>query len=146
MFNNIVVGADDSATARRAVAAAAELASLSGGELHIVSAFSSATFSARAFAQAAGTSEFAYLSTESTVDALLQSLSFIASEHGLNPTLHGVKSAPAEAIIETAEKVDADLVVVGNLGMKGMRRVLGSVPNTVAHGAPCSVLIVDTSE
>jgi nucleotide-binding universal stress UspA family protein len=40
--------------------------------------------------------------------------------------------------------VKADLIVVGNKGMKGVRRVLGSVPNSVAHGAHCSVLIVDT--
>jgi len=29
--------------------------------------------------------------------------------------------------------------------MKGARRVLGSVPNDVAHHAPCSVMIVDTT-
>jgi nucleotide-binding universal stress UspA family protein len=28
--------------------------------------------------------------------------------------------------------------------MKGAGRVLGSVPNSIAHHAPCSVLIVDT--
>ena len=39
-----------------------------------------------------------------------------------------------------------DLIVVGNKGMKGVRRVLGSVPNSVAHGAACSVLIVDTTD
>jgi nucleotide-binding universal stress UspA family protein len=36
-------------------------------------------------------------------------------------------------------------IVVGNKGMRGARRVLGSVPNSVAHLAPCSVLIVDTT-
>ena len=42
--------------------------------------------------------------------------------------------------------VKADLVVVGNRGMSGMKRfILGSVPNKIAHHAPCSVLIVDTS-
>jgi nucleotide-binding universal stress UspA family protein len=30
--------------------------------------------------------------------------------------------------------------------MKGARRALGSVPNTVAHGANCSVAIIDTTE
>jgi len=40
--------------------------------------------------------------------------------------------------------VKADLIVVGNKGMRGARRVLGSVPNSIAHSAPCSVLIVDT--
>jgi len=37
---------------------------------------------------------------------------------------------PADALISIAEAVDADLVVVGNRGMTGVKRfVLGSVPN-----------------
>jgi len=35
-------------------------------------------------------------------------------------------------------------LVVGNRGMLGSRRFLGSVPNAVTHHAPCSVLIVET--
>jgi nucleotide-binding universal stress UspA family protein len=45
-----------------------------------------------------------------------------------------------------ATRVDADLVIVGNKGMRGARRVLGSVPNSIAHKAPCAVLIVDTTK
>jgi nucleotide-binding universal stress UspA family protein len=37
------------------------------------------------------------------------------------------------------------MIIVGNKGMQGARRVLGSVPNKVAHHAPCSVLIVSTA-
>ncbi len=51
---------------------------------------------------------------------------------------------PADAIVRVADQIGADLIVVGNKGMKGVRRVLGSVPNSVAHQANCSVLIVDT--
>ena len=36
------------------------------------------------------------------------------------------------------------LVVVGNKGMSGVRRFLGSVPNKVAHEVPSDVLIVKT--
>jgi nucleotide-binding universal stress UspA family protein len=35
----------------------------------------------------------------------------------------------------------ADLILVGSKGMQGARRVLGSVPNSVTHGADCSVLV-----
>jgi nucleotide-binding universal stress UspA family protein len=35
------------------------------------------------------------------------------------------------------------MIVVGNRGMQ--RRLLGSVPNTVAHKADCSVVIVKTT-
>jgi nucleotide-binding universal stress UspA family protein len=49
------------------------------------------------------------------------------------------------AVCEVASTVDADLIVIGNRGMTGARRVLGSVPNSVAHHASCSVLIVETN-
>ena len=35
-----------------------------------------------------------------------------------------------------AEEQQVDLIVVGNKGMKGAKRILGSVPNAVAHAAP----------
>lgn len=39
--------------------------------------------------------------------------------------------------------VRADLIVVGSKGMQ--RRIIGSVPNSVAHGADCAVLIAKTN-
>ena len=53
---------------------------------------------------------------------------------------------PADAILDTAEEQNADLIIVGNKGMTGAKRfLLGSVPNKVSHHAPCSVLIVRTT-
>ncbi len=140
MFNVVVVGADGSPTARRAVEAAAEVAARSKGALHIVTAFEAKN------AVGAMPAEYANVNLETDADALLQTLSFIGKNHGVETTVHSSTGDPAEAIIKYAEKVGADLVVVGNRGMKGVRRVLGSVPNSVAHGAPCSVLVVDTTE
>ena len=40
---------------------------------------------------------------------------------------------PSKVLVELADKHDADLLVIGNKGMK--RKVLGSVPNTVSHKA-----------
>jgi nucleotide-binding universal stress UspA family protein len=39
----------------------------------------------------------------------------------------------------------AQMIVVGNRGMTGAKRVLGSVPNYVSHHAPCDVVIVRTT-
>ena len=50
---------------------------------------------------------------------------------------------PAKTLVQLAEECNADVLVIGNKGMD--RRVLGSVPNTVAHKAPCSVLVVKTT-
>jgi nucleotide-binding universal stress UspA family protein len=46
-------------------------------------------------------------------------------------------------LVSLAEASGADLIVIGNKGMH--RRVLGSVPNTVTHRAPCSVFVVKTT-
>ena len=46
-------------------------------------------------------------------------------------------------LVELAESNSADILVIGNKGMQ--RKVLGSVPNTVSHNAPCSVMIVKTT-
>ncbi|HEX5937479.1 MAG TPA: FAD-dependent oxidoreductase [Actinomycetota bacterium] len=55
-----------------------------------------------------------------------------------------VEGDPAQRICELAEAEDVQLVVVGNKGMSGVRRFLGSVPNKVAHEVPSDVLIVKT--
>jgi nucleotide-binding universal stress UspA family protein len=141
MFNVVVVGADDSPTARRAIEAAAEIVRMSGGVLHLVTAFEIKTQSDSSLP-----SEFRNLGTDGEAEAALQSLSFVAKNLGVDPVLHLVAGDPSAAIVATADKVNADLIVVGNRGMKGARRVLGSVPNSVMHGANCSVAVIDTTE
>src|SRR5690349_12197680 len=55
-------------------------------------------------------------------------------------------SDPAEAIVRACEQERADLVVVGNVGMRDRTEfLLGSVPNRVSHNARCSVVIVNTA-
>jgi len=141
MFNMIVVGADDSLTARRATEAAVELAIMSSATLHIVSAYDKSTVPPGDLV-----SEFRNTGHTSGGEALLQALSSLAESKGIVPYVHSVYGDPVDAIISTANRVRADLIVVGNKGMKGVRRVLGSVPNSVMHRAYCSVAIVDTAE
>ena len=50
---------------------------------------------------------------------------------------------PADILCQHAAEQSADLLVIGNKGMQ--RRILGSVPNSVAHKAPCSVVVVKTT-
>lgn len=52
---------------------------------------------------------------------------------------------PAQAIVEAAEEQDADVVVVGNVGMSGRKEfLLGNVPNRVSHNSRRTVIIVNT--
>ncbi len=54
-----------------------------------------------------------------------------------------VKVGPAKMIIlEEAEKLGIDLVVVGSHGRHGVRLLLGSTANAVLHASKCDVLAV----
>jgi nucleotide-binding universal stress UspA family protein len=89
--------------------------------------------------------EVRYSLSAHPADELLASLAELARAWSLDPVVHAAAGQPAEALTGVADREAADLIVVGNKGMKGARRVLGSVPNDVAHRATCSVLIVDTT-
>jgi nucleotide-binding universal stress UspA family protein len=141
MFDVVVVGADDSPTARRAVEAAVELVLMSKGALHIVTAYDAKSKSVKKLP-----GEFRNKNRDGKTEAALQDVSFIAKNLGVEPVLHMEAGEPAEVIVRVADIVKADTIIVGNRGMKGVRRVLGSVPNSVAHEANCSVVIIDTSE
>jgi nucleotide-binding universal stress UspA family protein len=51
--------------------------------------------------------------------------------------------SPDSRIVETAESIGADLIIVGSHGYNRWERLLlGSVSDSVVHHAPCSVLVV----
>jgi nucleotide-binding universal stress UspA family protein len=56
-----------------------------------------------------------------------------------------IVGAPVNALLHLADEVNADLLVVGNLGVGTVAgRLLGSVPDTVARKAKVDILIVHT--
>jgi nucleotide-binding universal stress UspA family protein len=56
-----------------------------------------------------------------------------------------IVGAAVDALVNLAEEVDADLLVVGNVGLDTVAgRLLGSVPATVARRAKIDILIVHT--
>ena len=57
-----------------------------------------------------------------------------------------VDDDPAAAIVGAAEEAEADVLVVGNVGMSGRKQfLLGNVPNRVSHTASSVVVIVNTT-
>jgi nucleotide-binding universal stress UspA family protein len=152
MFRSIVVGTDGTASAAKAVLGAAQLAASQGGStLHIVTVQKPLSTTAIAAADLASAAPVAAETNweeeiRGELDRLLAQASEEAGEAGGQLTIetHARFGNPAEVLCEIAEHLDADLIVVGNRGMQGGRRFLGSVPNTVSHHAPCSVLIFDT--
>jgi nucleotide-binding universal stress UspA family protein len=150
MFRTILVGTDGSDGATLAVQEAAELASVCpGATLHIVTVQKPMAANAVASAElATATPVGVELEWEEEVrDELEHMLGGLADRFGtdtLTIETYARFGAPAEVLCDMAAHLEADLIVVGNKGMQGGRRFLGSVPNTVSHHAPCSVLIVDT--
>lgn len=146
MFTRIMVGTDGSDTASQAVKQAIELARLSGAQLGIVSAYSSSS-ARRAQPDPGAPADVEYeLGPRGDVNVVLDAAAAEAKAAGVEVQTHAVEADPADAILNVAEETKADLIVVGNKGMTGARRyLLGSVPNNVAHHAPCSVIIVRTT-
>lgn len=144
MYKTLVVGTDGSDTANRAVQTAASLAKDWGATLHVVTAFKTgasgmgeATGAALADSGAGGG-----IRREAAEQIIERAVASWAE--GVETRAHAVSDQAADAILTTADSVGADLIVVGSKGMQGARRVLGSIPNSVAHGANCAVLVVKT--
>ncbi len=56
------------------------------------------------------------------------------------------KGSPYEIIVDTARELGADLIVMGKLGRRGIKRILlGSVAERVIEFAPCPILLSDGS-
>ena len=143
MFKTIVVGTDGSETADRALLQAMEMARLTGGRLHVVSAYAPAAARVTGV-QGAEAAEYS-VGSDFKVEAVLERAGVEARSQEVEIESHAPKGDPADAILSVAKQVDADLIVLGSRGMQGARRVLGSVPNKVSHHAPCDVLIVQTT-
>src|SRR5699024_3508583 len=56
----------------------------------------------------------------------------------------GVEGEPGEALVREAEKIDADIIVVGNKRVQGPARILGSIARTVASEANYDLHVVQT--
>jgi nucleotide-binding universal stress UspA family protein len=137
----IVVGTDMSSRSGGAVTVAAELADAMGATLHLVSACPMPTV-------AMGPEAVVIPDHGEVLDSTKADLENLASDlrrRGLSVEIHTPLGDAADALCSVAETVDANLIVVGNKRMKGAARLLGSVPNRVAHKAPCSVLIAHTA-
>jgi nucleotide-binding universal stress UspA family protein len=147
VFNRIVVGTDGSETASEAVRQATELAKMSDARLDVVSAYEPIPRQRLQEEQRQAPGDVQYeISPREDVNLALDSAAGAARNQGLEAQTHAMEGDPADAILDVAEEIKADLIIVGNKGMTGARRfLLGSVPNKVSHHAPCSVMIVQTT-
>jgi nucleotide-binding universal stress UspA family protein len=142
MFSKVAVGTDGSETAGEAVREAVELARRYGAELVLVSAFQDPEPGPLDRREASVELQWAFSPTARLKEILARTEAEVRRE-GIECSTLAEPGDPAEVIVRLVEESGADPLVVGNKGMQ--RRVLGSVPNTITHKAPCSVLVVKTT-
>jgi nucleotide-binding universal stress UspA family protein len=140
----VAVGTDGSGTAAKAVESALDLAERYGARIVFISAYQPVDEHRlrREKREAPQDVQWA-INPEEDVDATLRAAEELAEERGLAWVSEAAMGEPADVLLRLAKKHDADLLVIGNKGMH--RRVLGSVPNSVTHGASCSVFLVKTA-
>ena len=145
MFSTIVVGTDGSEDATRAVEVAAELAAAGvTPTVHVVTAYHPLSLSELRRLSTELPEEFRpLLHSHVGVDATTAAARRILDGAGVEATYHEVDGYPVDALLEMAERADADLIIVGSRGEGMAKRLLhGSVSTAVFHHASCAVLVV----
>jgi nucleotide-binding universal stress UspA family protein len=140
----IGVGTDGSDTAKKAVDFAMDMAERYQAKLVIASAYKPVSEDRIRKERVDAPQEVMWsINPTEEVDATLRAVEEQAGERGLSYVSEARNGDPADVLCDIAADYDVDVMVVGNKGMD--RRILGSVPNTVSHKAPCSVMIVKTA-
>jgi nucleotide-binding universal stress UspA family protein len=144
MLNTVAVGTDGSDTAAKAVDFAIDLAEKYGARLVVISSYRPVGEDRLAHEQREAPEEIQWsINPTEDVDEALSDAEEKAHARGLETTTVASEGQPADVLCRYAEEQSADVLVIGNKGMH--RRILGSVPNSVAHKAPCTVVVVKTT-
>ena len=140
MGDIVLVGVDGSETALSAARRAAAVAAATGARLHVVTAC------ARRDVSVVGVGGDQWvIDTLDDAGATAAHVAASLGMEGLDIEVSAGEGKPHEVLVDTAKALGATLIVVGNRRMQGVGRVLGSIANSVAHSAPCDVLIVKTT-
>ncbi len=139
-MERIVVGSDLTARSGAAVHLAADLARAQQAVLHLVTACRPPVVAGAA--EVVPVPDHRKMLATARLD--LEAMAVNLRKTGLDVETHVCDGEPSHVLCEVARTVGAELIVVGNRRMQGPARLLGSVPNRVAHHADCNVLIART--
>jgi universal stress protein A len=144
LLNSVLVAFDFSETSKHALSYGRNLARAFGGRLHVFHvADVISTSAAQFYPDGPGDPE-----AKARQLALAQIRDLLAAE-GIDVAAPEVRVSPdpADAIVNYAKEVHADIIVVGTHGRSGVSRLLmGSVAEHVVRAAPCPVLVVRPRE
>ena len=148
-YRTVVVGTDGSDSSLRAVARAGALAGAAGATLVVVCAYLPTDGDDRDLARAQDTlGDEAYQVTGSTP---AENTASAAADQARRAGAHDVRAvavagSPVEVLLDVVRRESADLLVVGNRGLNGVKgRLLGSVPADATRRSDVDVLVVHTT-
>lgn len=143
-YGTVLVGTDGSDTAERAVEDAARLAGSTGAALVVTCVYGEPNPEELDFEE--DYSDGWHVTAVIQAEDLVVRAREIAARVGVRSEGRTVaSSSPGQAIIDLADEIGADVIVVGSVGLTGAKRfVFGSVPGYVMHHAGCDVLISRT--
>jgi nucleotide-binding universal stress UspA family protein len=146
-YESVVVGSDGSATAELAVQSAAEVAAAHGARLVIVTAYKPHGNEMARQSTVPEDVRWALTDVSQAEDRVRHGRLLAASAGVMRIVTHAVAGSAADVLLDAAETFAADLIVLGSKGLtRSTRAALGSVAASVAHHAPCDVMIVRTTD
>ncbi|MET9255391.1 universal stress protein [Streptomyces sp. NPDC003717] len=146
-YRTVVVGTDGSKSSFAAVEGAARLAAACGAELVIACAYLPMQGPELARAQdQLGAEAYQVVGSAPAEDTLRTAGDRARAQGAVDVRSVAVQGEPVAALVRVAQENAADLLVVGNRGLRSLAgRLLGSVPADVARKAGLDVLIVHTT-
>lgn len=136
-MRKILIGYDGSPESERAIDRTADLAIAFGAKVVVISVARPLTPASRGIGPVDPTDPL------EEHDALVAQASSRLAVLGIPSEQVTALGPPARSIVEAAEEHAVDLIVVGSRDLTAIQRLLsGSVSASVAHHAPCDVLIV----
>ena len=144
-YQTVVVGTDGSDSSLRAVERAGSLATGPDSKVIIATAYLPTPDDTHAADQLKGEG-YKMHGNAAIYDNLRDAARRAKAAGAANIEERAIVGAPVDALVELAEEVGADLLVVGNVGLNTIAgRLLGSVPANVARRSKTDVLIVHTA-
>jgi nucleotide-binding universal stress UspA family protein len=146
-YKVVVVGTDGSASSFRAVDKAAEIAAEAGAKLIVASAYEPHDEHHSGEPDQL-TGENYRTQGDAPIYGMLREASDRARAAGVKDVEERpVAGAPIDVLVELVDQVNADLLVVGNVGANSIAgRLLGSVPRAVSSRAKTEVLVAETTD
>jgi nucleotide-binding universal stress UspA family protein len=148
-YRTVVVGTDGSESSLRAVARAGALAGATGATLVIACAYLPVEADDRETARAQdalGEDAYQIVGSHPAEDTVRTAQERAAAAGAKDVKTLAVQGSPVEALLDVVKRENADLLVVGNRGLAGIKgRLLGSVPADATRRSQVDVLVVHTT-